>query len=95
MSDHEYLQGVSPDRLAALVFELAAQLHVERTQRMALEAALVSAGVIEAGATEALTEDPALLAATREKLDASIRALLRIVTEAGDAKGPLRPEALG
>jgi hypothetical protein len=95
MSDHEYLRGVSPDRLAALVFELASQLHVERTQRMALEEVLVRAGVIEAGATEKLAEDPALLTATRGKLDTSIRALLRIVTEAGDAQGPLRPEALG
>jgi hypothetical protein len=95
MSDHEYLRGVSPDQLAALVFELAGQLHVERTQRMALEEVLVRAGVIAAGATEALAEDSALLAATRDKLDASIRALLRILAETGDAKGPLRPEALG
>jgi hypothetical protein len=94
MSDHEYLRQVSPDRLAALVFELAAQLHVERTQRLALETVLARAGVIAPGAPEALADDPALLAVAREKLDRSIRALLRIVTETGDAKAPLRPEAL-
>lgn len=94
MSDHQYLRDVSPDRLAALVFELAAQLHVERTQRLALEAVLERAGVLAPGATQALADDSQLLATALEQLDASIRALLRIVTEAGDAKAPLRPEAL-
>jgi hypothetical protein len=94
MSDHEYLRGVSPDQLAALVFELAAQLHVERTERLALQTALERAGVIAPGATQALADDAALLGSARDQLDRSVRALLRIVTEAGDAKAPLRPEAL-
>ena len=50
MSEHEYLRGISADKLAALVFELAAQLHVERAQRSALERALVEAGVLAEGA---------------------------------------------
>lgn len=91
MSDHEYLQGVSTDRLAALVFELAAQLHAERAERSALARALVQAGVLAPGAAEAVGPGPEAAAA----LDRSIRALLRIATEAGGPEAPLRAEALG
>jgi hypothetical protein len=89
MSDHEYLQTVSPDRLAGLIFELAAQLHVERAHRMALERALTEAGVLAEGAV--LDPGPQAAAA----LDRSVRALLRVVTESGDNQVPLRAEALG
>jgi hypothetical protein len=85
----------SPDneRLAGLVFELASQLHIERTGRIALETALERAGLLAPGAAQALADDPALLALAREGLDRSMRGLMRILTEAADPRAPLRGEA--
>lgn len=81
------------DRLAGLVFELAGQLHEERSRRMALEAALIGAG----GLTESqLREAFAGIAgqeASRDAADASIRRLLTILAEDGGPEGPLRGEA--
>jgi hypothetical protein len=92
--DHAYLGAVTPDQLAALVFELASQLHVERTRRMALESLLVANGTVDAAALANLATDAAFADATRAALDANLRRLLRIVTADGDRRGPLRPEAL-
>jgi hypothetical protein len=83
-----------PERLAGLLFELASQLHVERTRRIALETALERAGLLEPGAADALAEDPALLARAREGLDRSMQGLMRILTEADDPRAPLRGEAV-
>jgi hypothetical protein len=93
-TDHEYLRDVQPDRLAALLFELGAQLHAERQRRMALEEVLVRRGLLERGQTEALAGDAGFLGEAQNALDASLRRLLRILEEAGDARGPLRDEAL-
>jgi hypothetical protein len=92
--DHEYLAGVSPDRLAALLMELAAQLHAERQRRMALEELLVRRGVVTREEIEGLAGDAAFLGSAQSALDANLRRLLRIMAEAGDARGPLRNEAL-
>ena len=92
--DHQYLTPASVDQVAAMVLELAAQLHVERQRRMALEALLVCQGVLDAAAPEAMAADEPFLAAARAELDASLRRLLRIMTETGDPSGPLRAEAL-
>lgn len=92
--DHRYLTPASVDQVAAMVLELASQLHVERQRRMALEALLVRQGVLDAAAPEALATDEPFLAAARAELDTSLRRLLRIMTEAGDPTGPLRAEAL-
>ena len=81
------------ERLAGLVFELASQLHAERSRRMALEIALERAGLLAPGAADALGEDPALLARSRAGLDRSMRGLMRILTEAADPRAPLRGEA--
>jgi hypothetical protein len=43
---------------------------------------------------EALADDAAFLGAAQSALDANLRRLLRIMAEAGDARGPLRNEAL-
>jgi hypothetical protein len=94
MSDMTLLGSTVADRLAGLVFELASQLHVERTRRLALEAALARAGVLPAGSGEALADDPALLAAARGELDRAMERLMRILSEQGDARTPLRAEAL-
>jgi hypothetical protein len=81
------------ERLAGLVFELASQLHVERTRRLALETALERAGLLAPGAMDVLADDPALLARAREGLDRSMRGLMRVLTEAADPRAPLRGEA--
>jgi len=94
VSDHLYLEGVGPDRLAALLMELAAQLHAERQRRMALEEALVRRGLLTREEVEALGGDAAFLGASQAALDANLRRLMRIMAEAGDARGPLRAEAL-
>jgi hypothetical protein len=80
------------DRLTGLVFELASQLHVERAQRLALEAALVEAGVLARDAVERLAGDVALRRRTQEALDESMAKLLRVITERADPRAPLRPE---
>ncbi len=85
----------APDnaQLCGLVFELASQLHVERARRLALEAALVRAGLLPAGAIEALAGDAALRERTLEQLEASMAALVRLLTENPDPRRPLRDAA--
>lgn len=81
------------ERLAGLVFELAAQLHVERAQRIALEVALERAGVIAPGVLDALAEDSAYRARAQAGLDTSMHKLLRVLAEGDDPRTPLRHEA--
>lgn len=93
-TDHEYLRDVTPDRLAALLMELAAQLHAERQHRMALEEVLVRRGAVARDEIEAMAGDADFLGSARSALDANLRRLLRIMAESGDSRGPLRKEAL-
>jgi hypothetical protein len=93
-TDHAYLAGASPDRLAGLIFELAAQLHAERQRRMALEEVLARCGLIDRAEMESLATDDTFLGGAQAALDANLRRLLRILEEAGDPRGPLRGEAL-
>lgn len=92
--DHAYLDGASPDQLAALLLEVASQLHVERQRRMALETLLHRQGLVDPAAIDALAADPAFNAQAGAAVDASLRRLLRIMTERGDPRGPLRAEAI-
>jgi hypothetical protein len=78
------------DRLAGLVFELASQLHIERAQRLALEAALVRAGVLGADARERMLDDAECTRRTREALEESMSKLMRVLTERADVRTPLR-----
>jgi len=73
----------APDReqLTGLVFELASQLHVERAQRLALQAALEKSGLIDAATLLALESDPELQRRNREMLEEFIAKLLRALTE--------------
>jgi hypothetical protein len=80
------------ERLAGLVFELASQLQVERSERVALELALERAGVLTPGAVAAVAGDAELRRRSRAELDRSIEKLLRVLTERADARGPLRGE---
>ncbi len=87
-----FLAAADLDRLAALVFELSAQLHIERHQRMALEAALIAKGMLAPGDIAQLAEDEGFLTDARAAADQSLRKLMRILAEDGDRKAPLRPE---
>ena len=89
-----FLEGADIDRLAALVFELSSQLHAERHRRMALERVLVAKGVVGEAEIAALADDQAFLGTAREAADRSLRKLLRILSEDGDRRAPLRKEAL-
>ncbi len=92
--DHTYLSGASIDQVAAMVLELGSQLHVEPQRRMALEALLVRQGVIDPTVLAGLATDETFLVESRAALDDSLRRLLRIMTEIGDPRGPLRSEAI-
>lgn len=78
------------ERLAGLIYELASQLHVERTQRIALELALERAGVIDGQSVATLAVDPALRERSAAALKRSMAKLMRIVTESADPSRPLR-----
>jgi hypothetical protein len=80
------------DRLAQLVFDLAAQLHIERQRRLALETLLTRSGAVKAADLAALAGDPDFLAESRSQLDESQRRLLTILIEGGDRRTPLREE---
>lgn len=88
--DHVYLEQVTTDQLAALILELGSQLHVERQRRIALEILLQRSGFLQAGAIDDLADDQQVSELGRTALDHAMRRLLRIMTEAGDPKTPLR-----
>lgn len=83
------------DRLAGLVFELAAQLHVERQRRMALETALVGKGLVRRSQLDELAGDEQFLGDVRSALQESQEQLLAILLETDDARHPLRDRAAG
>jgi hypothetical protein len=87
----ESVASPDPERLAGLVFELASQLHIERTQRIALEIALARAGAVNPGDVEKLAGDAELRRRTAAELDASMAKLMRVLTEHADERRPLRP----
>ncbi|HUG03447.1 MAG TPA: hypothetical protein VML92_03335 [Steroidobacteraceae bacterium] len=84
--------NTAPDceQLTGLVFELASQLHVERAQRVVLQAALEKAGVFDATTLQALALDPEVQRRNHDLLEESIAKLLRVLAEDADARRPLR-----
>ena len=92
--DMTFLEDADLDKTVGLVFELAAQLHVERQRRLALEKLMSDKGLITAAEMENLADDDKFLETARENLDRSLRKLMRVLSEQGDKKGPLRAEAL-
>jgi hypothetical protein len=83
----------SISQLTGLLFELAAQLHVERARRMALEAALLRAGLIAAADIELAGAAPDEQAAATAAADQYVRRLLRVLSDSTDERQPLRAEA--
>jgi hypothetical protein len=79
--------------VAALLLELAAQLHIERARRLALETALADRGILAPAQTAAAAETLACRDALARAADESVRRLLRILSESADDKVPLRAEA--
>lgn len=75
---------VVPDNasLAALVFELASQLHVERARRLALELALQRAGVLVPGATTDLAADAEWRRLSTQASEESMARLMRVIADA-------------
>lgn len=88
-----FFRDADVDKLAAIVFDLAAQLHVERQRRMALETALARDGTVTREALAALADDADFLAEARAALDASQARLFAILTERGDRRTPLRDQS--
>ncbi len=84
---------VSNATLTALVFELASQLHIERSHRLALEAALTERGVLSRAELEAAAQGATARQLATAQADRSIRKLLRILSESPDMRVPLRSEA--
>ena len=93
-TDLNFMAHPDMDRLAGLMFELASQLHVERQRRMALETLMVTGKKVTPKALQALAGDEQFLGQARAELDRSLRRLMRVITEHGDARGPLRAEHL-
>lgn len=79
-------------RLAALLFELASQLHLERTHRLALEVALARRGLVTPADIEAAAENEAFRQKSSEAADLAVRKLLRVLSESPDERAPLRAE---
>jgi hypothetical protein len=77
------------DLMAGLIFELAAQLHEERAALVALEAALVRAGVLGSTSVAEAARLPSARADASARLDRSVASLLRILSERDDARAPL------
>jgi hypothetical protein len=92
VSAHPEFGGLDNATLGALILELASQLHVERTRRLALEAALADAGVVGPATIEKTGEQAALREQAAKAADQSIRKLLRVLSDSKDERVPLRAE---
>jgi len=82
--------GLDNATLGALVFELASQLHIERTHRLALEAALASAGIVAPAMIDRVSAEASFREQAGQAADLSIRKLLRVLSDSKDDRAPLR-----
>ena len=85
--------GLESSALAALVFELAAQLHVERTARLALQSVLLAKGLVTDREIEIIAEDIHFKHRASGTADRAVRRLLRTLLESSDERAPLRAES--
>jgi hypothetical protein len=93
MSDDPLAPDLDSNRLAALVFELASQLHAERSARMALEAALIRAGITTEIEINQAAEAPLTRETVAASLARSMLKLMRVLRESDDPRTPTRHEA--
>jgi len=77
------------DLMAGVIFEVAAQLHEERAARLALQSALLSAGLLDGSAIAAAAVQPSTRAGSKAELDRSLASLLRVLVQRDDARAPL------
>jgi cytidylate kinase len=84
--------ALDTETLAALVWELGSQLHIERASRLALEEALVSTGAITRAAVDAAASDLAARQRMQSALEESMRKLMQVLTENRDPRVPLRQQ---
>jgi hypothetical protein len=87
----QLLTASNVDQVAGLVFELAAQLHVERQRRLALEEVLVRQQLVTRDELDALVGDEAFRDLVRTERVRAQQALLDVLLESDDARTPLRP----
>jgi hypothetical protein len=80
-------------QLTGLVFELASQLHVERVQRIALEAALKEAGLLDSAQLTTVAVRAEARARAAPALERAMRGLMRVLTEDAGPKTPLRAQS--
>lgn len=92
MSKHPEFGELDNATLTALIFELASQLHIERTRRLALEATLASGGIVTPTQVQAASESASVREESGKTADLSIRKLLRVLSESPDERAPLRNE---
>lgn len=90
MAELTIFSDPATDRLAGLIFELAAQLHVERQGRMAIETILLRRGLVSQPELDELVGDDDFAADVRDALRESQDQLLAILVETDDARHPLR-----
>ncbi|MDB5366885.1 MAG: hypothetical protein JWM77_2812 [Rhodospirillales bacterium] len=93
MSDDPLAPDLDSGRLAALVFELASQLHAERSARIALEAALIRAGITTEIEINQAAEAPLTRETVAAALARSMLKLMRVLRESDDPRTPTRHEA--
>ena len=95
MSEAKLSPYGAPDleQLTALVFELASQLHVERVRRLALEVALERSGALAPDAVQAVVGDARLAARSAAELERAMAGTMRVLTEGGDPRSPLRAQS--
>lgn len=84
--------GFDTSTLAALIFEVASQLHAERSARLALQATLVAQGVLTDRDIERIGQDARFREQTREAANETVCRLLRTLMESSDERAPLRGE---
>ena len=79
------LVALDCDQLTTLVFELASQLHLERTRRITLELALQRAGILSRAAIAEVGQQAEVRDASLIAAEHSLGKLLQAVTEASVA----------
>jgi hypothetical protein len=80
-------------KLGSLVLELASQLHIERTRRLALEVALTQRGIVKPSDIDAASVSPIFRGEAEQAADLAIRKLLRVLSQSPDERVPLRAES--
>jgi hypothetical protein len=91
-TETNYLATDQIAKLFDLILQLASDTHVVVQRLSALEAVLVRSGALQRGQLDAFIpcdDEKKELEARRDQL---LQGLLRVITEAGPAEHPLRPE---